>query len=83
MKEKHAHTHTHTHTHTEREAEKNKGDRSYSERVRGKWFCCAFKLGLLQLICKASLILKSNSELALSIISKQRIIWVKACYGGL
>ena len=60
-----------------------KGDRSYSERVRGKWFCCAFKLGLLQLICKASLILKSNSELALSIISKQRIIWVKACYGGL
>ena len=28
------------------------GDRSSSERVRAKWFCCAFKLGLLQLICK-------------------------------
>ena len=23
--------------------EKNKGDRSYSERVRAEWFCCAFK----------------------------------------
>ena len=40
--------------------EKNKGDRSYSERVRAKWFWCAFKLGFLQLICKASLIFKSN-----------------------
>ena len=28
--------------------EKNKGDRSYSERVSLKWFCCAFKLGFLQ-----------------------------------
>ena len=46
--------------------EKNKGDKSYSERVRAKWFCCAFKLGFLQLICKASLIFKSNLELALS-----------------
>ena len=45
---------------------------SYSERVRAKWFCCAFKLGFLQLICKASLIFKSNLELALSIILKQR-----------
>ena len=23
--------------------ERNKGNRSYSERVRAKWFCCAFK----------------------------------------
>ena len=45
-----------------------KGNRSYSERVRAKWFCCAFKLGFLQLIYKASLIFKSNLELALSII---------------
>ena len=30
----------------------------------GEWFCCAFKLGFLQLICKASLIFKSNLELA-------------------
>ena len=58
---------------------KSKGDRSYSERVRAKWFCCAFKLGFSQLLCKASLIFKSNLELALSI---KRIIWVKACYGG-
>ena len=47
----------------ERERQKNK-DRTklrsgtnYSESVRAKWFCCAFKLGFVQLICKASLIL--------------------------
>ena len=28
-------------------------DRGYSERVRAKWLCCAFRLGFLQLICKA------------------------------
>ena len=42
----------------------------YSESVRAKWFCCAFKLGFAELICKTSLILKSNLELALSIILK-------------
>ena len=47
---------------------KQKHKRSYSERVRAKWFCCAFKLGFLQLICKVSLIFRSNLELALSII---------------
>ena len=31
-------------------AERSNGNRSYSERVRAKWFCCAFKLGFLQLI---------------------------------
>ena len=51
---------------------RNKGDRSYSERVRDKWFCWAFKSGFLQLICKASLIFKSNLELALSIILKEK-----------
>ena len=40
--------------------EKNKGDGSYSKRVRAKWFCCAFKLGFLQLIYKSFLIFKSN-----------------------
>ena len=40
------------------------GDTSYSKSVRSKWFCCSFKLGFLQLICKASLIFKSNLELA-------------------
>ena len=52
-------------------AERSKGNRSYSERVRVEWFCCAFKLGFLQWICKASLIFKSNFEFALSIILKQ------------
>ena len=52
--------------------ERSKENRSYSERVRAEWSCCAFKLGFLQLICKASLVFKSNLELALSIISKQR-----------
>ena len=47
--------------------ERSKRNRSYSERVRAKWFCFSFKLGFLQLTCKASLILKSNLELALSI----------------
>ena len=53
-------------------AERSKGNRSYSERVGAKWFCCAFKLGFLQLLCKASLIFKSNLELALSINLKQK-----------
>ena len=34
-------------------AERSKRNKSYSERVRAKWFCCAFKLDFLQLICKA------------------------------
>ena len=42
----------------ERERQKNKDRKklrsgaSYSESVRAKWFCCAFKLGFDQLICK-------------------------------
>ena len=58
-----------------KKAERSKGNRSYSERVRTKWFCWVFKLGFLQLICKASLIFKSNLELALSIILKQRELY--------
>ena len=53
----------------------SKGNRSYSERVRSKWFCSTFKLGFLQLICKMFLIFKSNSELALSITLKQRELY--------
>ena len=37
---------------TNKDKKEQGGDRSSSERVRAKWFCCAFKLGLLQLICK-------------------------------
>ena len=62
--------------------ERNKEDRRYSKRVIAKWFCCACKLGFLQLILKASLHkFKSNLELASSIILKQRKLWVKACSG--
>ena len=43
--------------------------------MRVKWFCWAFKLGSLQLICKASLISKSNLQLALSVILKQRELY--------
>ena len=59
----------------ETKAERSNGKRSYRERVRAKWFCCAFKLGFLQLICKASLIFKSNLELALSSNLKQRELY--------
>ena len=55
--------------------ERSKGNRSYSERVRAKWFCCAFKLGFLHWICEAFLIFKSNLELTLSIILKQRELY--------
>ena len=56
-------------------AERSNRNRSYSERVRAKWFYCAFKLGFLQLICEASLIFNSNLELALSITLKQRELY--------
>ena len=50
-----------------------------------EWFCCAFKLGFLQLLCKTSLIFTSDSELALSIILKQRelyeLLWSTCCGG--
>ena len=54
---------------------RQKGGVSYNESVGAKWFCCAFKLGLVQLICKASLIFKSNLELALSIILEERELY--------
>ena len=60
-------------THTKKEDKQ--GVWELSKRVRDKWFCWAFKLGFLQLICKASLIFKSNLELALSIILKQRELY--------
>ena len=40
--------------------ERSKENRSYCERMRAKWFCCAFK----------ALIFKSNLELSLWIILK-------------
>ena len=71
----------------EREMQKNNSNNKNGQRqkrtsglesiVKGwdKPFCCAFKLGLLQLICKAFLIFKSNLELALSIILKGRELY--------
>ena len=55
-----------------KDRKKQRRGTSYSESVRAKWFCCTFKLGFVQLILNASLILKSNLELALSIILKER-----------
>ena len=46
-----------------------------SEIVRAKWSCCEFKFGFPQLIYKAFLTYKSNLELALRIISKQRELY--------
>ena len=51
----------------ERETQRKKAK---TEKNKG-----AFKLGFLQLICKASLIFKLNIELALSIILKQRELY--------
>ena len=51
-------------THTE----KNKGNRSYSERMRAKLFCCAFKLGFLQLIREASLIFNSKFRVSFMLL---------------
>ena len=71
MKEKRKQKQTNKQTKTD----KNKEYKSYSERVRPKWFCCAFKLGFLRLICKASLIFKFNLELVSSIILKQKELY--------
>ena len=52
---------------------KKRGDGSFGESVRAKWICYVFKLSFIQLMCKASLIFKSNLELALSIIKKREL----------
>ena len=63
---------------------REQGGKSYSERVRAKLFCGAFKLRFLQLICKTSLTFKLNLESALSIIlkkesySSQSMLWWSA-----
>ena len=57
------------------ESERQKKQIQKEESVRAKWFCCVFKLGFAQLICKASLIFESNLELTLSIILKERELY--------
>ena len=64
----------------QKKAEKSKGGRSYRGRGRDKWFWCVFKLGSLQLICKASLIFKSSLELGLSIILKQKELYDQSMF---
>ena len=64
----------------EREKEKTKtkrkkGDPSYSENATAKWFCFAFNLGFIQLMCKAFLIFKLNWKLDWSIILKERELY--------
>ena len=59
----------------ETNTERSDGNRSYSQRVKAKWFPRAFMLDFLQLICQDSLIFKSNLELVLSIILKQRELY--------
>ena len=49
--------------------------KEYSEKVKARLFCRAFKLGFLQLIHKVSLIFKLNLELPLSIILKERELY--------
>ena len=52
----------------------NKWPQSGCEKIWAKWFCCAFRSRFSQLICKASLIFKSNLELGLSVILKKRLL---------
>ena len=59
----------------DKDSKKQRSAASYNESVRAKWFCCTLKLGFLQVICKASLIFKSNLELALLIILKERELY--------
>ena len=58
------------------------GDREVSERVRAKWFCCAFKLGFIQLISKASLIFNTNFLSPVSFISYFKTENWKVCCSG-
>ena len=67
-------------TNKDRKGQGGGGGRSYSEKVRAKWFWCAFNLGFLQLICKDSL---SFSVSFTNFFEAKRIIWAKACCCGL
>ena len=43
-----------------KDRKKKKSGASYSETMKAKWFCYAFKFGFVQIICKASLTFKLN-----------------------
>ena len=63
----------------ERERQKNedrkkqKSGARYTKSLKTKCFCCAFKLGFVQLICEVSLVFMSSLEL--SIILKERELY--------
>ena len=66
-----------------KDKKRQRSDKSYSEIVRAKWFCCALKLGFVQLICKASLIFQVDFRVSyINYFKRKRIIRVKACCGG-
>ena len=58
-----------------RDRKKQRSSASDVESVRAKWLCCAFKLGFVQLICKASIIFKPILKLALWNILKERELY--------
>ena len=58
-----------------RKSKKQRSGASYSKSVRAKWFCCALKLGFVQLIRKAILFFQSNLELVSSNILKERELY--------
>ena len=65
--------------------ETRKGNKSYSERLRSTWFCWAFKIAFLHLICKDSLIFKWNLELELYeskhvVMESRFVILYETCY---
>ena len=81
MKEKRKKRKTATRVNKEKQ-KRTRGDRSYNERARAKSICCAFKLGFLQLICKASLIFEVEYRVSfINYVKTKRIILVKACCG--
>ena len=72
MKEKHTHT-KNIIKQTKKDGKKQGG--TEVKVVTAKWFCCAFKLDFVQLICQGPLIFKPNLELALLIILKERELY--------
>ena len=37
--------------HKDKDRKMQRSGASYSESVKGKWFCCVIRLGFVQLIC--------------------------------
>ena len=62
-------------TTTKKRQKRTREERSYSKRVRAKWFCRPFKLRFHQLRHKAYLNFKSNLYLALLVILKHRELY--------